>query len=100
MWQLPFEYHAFAEKWENITTAQLALRHDEVLAVNCFKLHYLLDESVMVDSPRKIVLNRIRSLNPKVKLQMDWLFFGSKDVDILFFALSFEVRQFVALVSH
>jgi hypothetical protein len=54
----------------------------------------------MVDSPRKIVLNRIRSLNPKVKLQMDWLFFGSKDVDILFFALSFEVRQFVALVSH
>jgi hypothetical protein len=66
MWRVPFEYHAFCEKWENISTAQLALRHDEVLAVKCFKLHYLLDESVMAESPRKIVLNRIRSLKPKV----------------------------------
>ncbi len=64
---MPFEYHAFAEKWETVTTAQLALRKDEVLAVNCFGLHNLLDESVMAESPRKIVLSRIQSLNPKVR---------------------------------
>ncbi len=64
---VPFEFHAIAEKWEAITPAHLLLRNDEVLAVNCaFRLRHLLDESVVAASPRDLVLNRIRSMNPKV----------------------------------
>jgi hypothetical protein len=66
-WGVPFEFHAIAEKWEAITPAHLLLRNDEVLAVNCaFRLRHLLDESVVAASPRDLVLNRIRSMNPKV----------------------------------
>lgn len=62
-----FEYHAIAGKWENITAAQLALRDDETLVVNSmFRLRNLLDETVMASSPRKMVLAKIHSLNPKV----------------------------------
>ncbi|CAK9278045.1 unnamed protein product [Sphagnum jensenii] len=64
---VPFEFHAIAEKWEAITPAHLLLRNDEVLAVNCaFRLRHLLDESVVAASPRDLVLNRIRSMNPKI----------------------------------
>ncbi|CAM6086950.1 unnamed protein product [Calypogeia fissa] len=63
------EFHAIAGKWENITAAQLQLRDDETLFVNCiFRLRNLLDETVMASSPRKMVLSRIHSLNPKVFL--------------------------------
>lgn len=62
-----FEYHAIAGKWETITAAQLALRDDETLIVNSmFRLRNLLDETVMASSPRKMVLSKIHSLNPKV----------------------------------
>lgn len=65
--QIPFEFHAIAEKWDAITPANLMLRDDEVLAVNClFRLRHLLDESVTAASPRNLLLSRIRSLNPKV----------------------------------
>lgn len=61
------EYHAIAGKWEHITPAQLALRDDETLVVNSmFRLRNLLDETVMASSPRKMVLSKIHSLNPKV----------------------------------
>lgn len=64
---VPFEFHAIAEKWEAITPTHLMLREDEVLAVNCmYRLHHLLDEQVTAASPRTLVLNRIRSINPKV----------------------------------
>jgi hypothetical protein len=64
---VPFEFHAIAEKWEAITPANLLLREDEVLAVNClFRLRHLLDESVTAASPRNLLLSRIKSLNPKV----------------------------------
>lgn len=64
---VPFEFHAIAEKWEAITPTHLMLREDEVLAVNCmYRLHHLLDEQVTAASPRTLVLNRIRSVNPKV----------------------------------
>lgn len=64
---IPFEFHAIAEKWDAITPANLMLREDEVLAVNClFRLRHLLDESVTAASPRNLLLSRIRSLNPKV----------------------------------
>jgi hypothetical protein len=66
---VPFEYHAIAEKWEAITPAHLMLREDEVLAVNCmFRLRHTLDETVTAASPRETLLNRIRSMNPKVCL--------------------------------
>ncbi|CAM6096385.1 unnamed protein product [Calypogeia fissa] len=61
------EFHALVGKWENITAAQLQLRDDETLVVNCmFRLRNLLDETVMASSSRKTVLSRIHSLNPKV----------------------------------
>lgn len=67
MWGVPFEYQALYGKWEGITPQQLNLRDDEVLAVTCqYRMHHLLDESVMATSPRKLVLNIIRSMNPKV----------------------------------
>ncbi|KAG0601879.1 hypothetical protein M758_11G144900 [Ceratodon purpureus] len=69
LWNVPFEFQALSEKWETITPAQLCLKHDEVLAVHCqYRLKNLLDESIMAASPRKIVLDRIRSMNPKVRI--------------------------------
>lgn len=67
LWGVPFEYQAVTDKWEAIMPQHLDLRDDEVLAVTCqYRLHHLLDESVMATSPRKLVLSRIRSMNPKV----------------------------------
>ncbi|EFJ08135.1 GRAS family protein [Selaginella moellendorffii] len=68
---VPFEFHAIATtKWEGVQPSTLFLRHDEVLIVSShFRLRHLLDESVMVDSPRKLVLSRIRSMKPKVFIQ-------------------------------
>lgn len=74
LWNVPFEFQALADKWESITPAQLMLKHDEVLAVNCqYRLRNLLDESIMAASPRKIVLDRIRSMNPKVRVSMKFI---------------------------
>jgi hypothetical protein len=64
---VPFDFHAIAEKWEAITPADLFLRSDEVLAVNCInRLHHLFDEYVVAASPRSLLLSRIQSMNPKV----------------------------------
>lgn len=69
LWEVPFEFNALADKWESITAVQLCLKEDEVLAVNCqYRLRNLLDESIMAASPRKVVLDRIRSMNPKVHI--------------------------------
>jgi hypothetical protein len=66
-WGVPLEYTTVVDNWENVTSAQLGLRHDEVLVVDCdFRNCHLLDESIMTTSPRKMVLDRIRSMNPKV----------------------------------
>ncbi len=66
-WGVPVEYATVVDNWENVTSAQLGLRHDEVLVVDCnFRNCHLLDESIMTTSPRKMVLDRIRSMNPKV----------------------------------
>ncbi len=66
-WGVPVEYTTVVDNWENVTSAQLGLRHDEVLVVDCdFRNCRLLDESIMTTSPRKMVLDRIRSMNPKV----------------------------------
>ncbi|KAH8957786.1 hypothetical protein BDL97_07G109100 [Sphagnum fallax] len=66
-YEVPFQYTAIADKWENITATQLALRPDEVLVVNvASKASNLLDESVMVVNARQMFLSKIRSMNPKV----------------------------------
>ncbi|KAL0303731.1 UNVERIFIED_CONTAM: Scarecrow-like protein 14 [Sesamum radiatum] len=65
--KVPFEFNAIAQKWETITLEDLKINTDELLVVNClFRFRNLLDETVMVNSPRNIVLNLIRKMNPAV----------------------------------
>ncbi|KAG6402127.1 hypothetical protein SASPL_139001 [Salvia splendens] len=64
---VPFEFHAIAQKWETIKLEDLKIQKDEMVAVSShFKLRDLLDETVVVNSPRDMVLNLIRETNPAV----------------------------------
>ncbi|KAI3994343.1 hypothetical protein MKX01_012600 [Papaver californicum] len=64
---VPFEYHAIAQKWETIQLEDLNIDKDELLVVNfLFRTRNLLDETVILDSPRNAVLNLIRKMNPDV----------------------------------
>ncbi|OAY38618.1 scarecrow-like protein 30 [Manihot esculenta] len=64
---VPFEFNAIAQKWDTIKIEDLKLDRDEVLVVNCvLRLRNLLDETVVVESPRNIVLNLIQKMNPDV----------------------------------
>ncbi|XP_068339129.1 uncharacterized protein [Pyrus communis] len=66
-YNVPFEYNGIAKKWEAIQYEELKVKRDEVLAVNClFRFKNLLDETVVVNSPRDAVLNLIRSMNPDI----------------------------------
>ncbi|EOY18043.1 Transcription factor GRAS - like 9 [Theobroma cacao] len=65
--KVPFEFHAIAQKWDTIQIEDLRIDSDEVLVVNCmYRLRNLLDETVVVESPRNKVLNLIRKMNPDV----------------------------------
>ncbi|XP_002533753.2 scarecrow-like protein 14 [Ricinus communis] len=65
--KVPFEYNAIAKKWETIQIDDLKLNHGEVVAVNClFRSKNLLDETVVVNSPRNAVLNLIRKMSPDI----------------------------------
>ncbi|KAI3470747.1 hypothetical protein Pfo_027410 [Paulownia fortunei] len=65
--KVPFEFNAIAQKWETIKLEDLKIDKDEVLAVNClYRFRNLLDETVIVNSPRNTVLNLIRKMNPAV----------------------------------
>lgn len=65
--KVPFQFNAIAQKWDTIQIEDLKLDQDEVLVVNCmYRLRNLLDETVVVDSPRDKVLNLIRKMNPDV----------------------------------
>ncbi|KAL3838405.1 hypothetical protein ACJIZ3_022996 [Penstemon smallii] len=65
--KVPFEFVAIARKWETIKLEELKIEKDEVLVVNClYRFRNLLDETVIVNSPRNIVLNLVRKLNPAV----------------------------------
>ncbi|XP_009764837.1 scarecrow-like protein 14 [Nicotiana tabacum] len=68
---VPFEYNAIAtQNWENIKIEDLKLASGETVAVNClFRLKNLLDETVVVDSPRDAVLSLIRKMNPDIFVQ-------------------------------
>lgn len=65
---VPFEYQAIAsQNWEAIKVEDLKIKSGEVLAVNSlFRFGRLLDETVMVDSPRDAVLKLIRKLKPNI----------------------------------
>ncbi|KAI0509817.1 hypothetical protein KFK09_010414 [Dendrobium nobile] len=64
---VPFQYNAIASKWETIRVEDLKIDEDEVLIVNClYRFRNLVDETVVVDSPRNKVLSTIRKANPDV----------------------------------
>lgn len=69
-YNVPFEYHAIAQKWETIKPGDLKLGSrddDEVVVVNCLcRFKNLLDETMVVDSPRNTVLNLIRRVKPDI----------------------------------
>lgn len=69
--KVPFEYNAIAtQNWENIKLEDLKLVSGETVAVNClFRFKNLLDETVMLDSPRDAVLGLIRKMNPDIFVQ-------------------------------
>lgn len=65
--KVPFEFHAIAQKWETIKLEDLKLDQNEVLAVTClYRFRNLLDETVVANSPRNIVLKLIRKMNPSI----------------------------------
>ena len=68
-YNVPFEYNAIAQKWETIKLEDLKIKKDEVVVVNCHKrFKNLLDETVVVNSPRDTVLKLIREANPSLFL--------------------------------
>ncbi|KAK6933164.1 Transcription factor GRAS [Dillenia turbinata] len=63
--KVPFEFNAIAQKWETINIEDLNFDSNEVLVVNClFRFRNLLDETVVVESPRNKVLNLIKEMKP------------------------------------
>ncbi|KAL5733204.1 hypothetical protein ACOSQ2_032896 [Xanthoceras sorbifolium] len=68
--KVQFTFNAIAQKWDTIQIEDLKIDSDEVLVVNClYRFRYLLDETVVVESPRNTVLNLIRKMNPDVFIQ-------------------------------
>ncbi|KAG5253735.1 scarecrow protein [Salix suchowensis] len=66
-YNVPFEYNAIAQKWDTIQIDDLKINRDEVLAVNClFRFKNLLDETVVVNSPRNAVLTLISKTKPDI----------------------------------
>lgn len=64
---VPFEFQAIASRYEAVQIEDLHIEKDELLIVNCmFKFKTLMDESVVAESPRNMVLNTIRKMNPHV----------------------------------
>ncbi|CAN6348155.1 unnamed protein product [Urochloa humidicola] len=63
---VPFKYQVIAaSKMETICAEDLNLDPEEVLIVNClYQFKNLMDESVLIESPRDIVLNNIRKMKP------------------------------------
>ncbi|CAN6356628.1 unnamed protein product [Urochloa humidicola] len=63
---VPFKYQVIAaSKMESIRAEDLNLDPEEVLIVNClYQFKNLMDESVLIESPRDIVLNNIRKMKP------------------------------------
>lgn len=66
-YNVPFEYHAIAKKWETIQLEDLKIERNEPLVVNClYRSHNLFDESVEEHSPRDAFLSLVRKINPDI----------------------------------
>ncbi|XWS53112.1 hypothetical protein CRYUN_Cryun11dG0129800 [Craigia yunnanensis] len=62
---VPFEYNAIAKRWEYIRVEDLKIERDELIVVNyMYRLRNLPDDSVVLNSPRNIVLKLIKRINP------------------------------------
>uniref|UniRef100_A0ACD5WGR0 Uncharacterized protein n=1 Tax=Avena sativa TaxID=4498 RepID=A0ACD5WGR0_AVESA len=62
---IPFKFHGIASQFEAVQVEDLNIEKDEILIVNCmFRFKTLMDESVVAESPRNMVLNTIRKMNP------------------------------------
>ncbi|KAL3518171.1 hypothetical protein ACH5RR_020760 [Cinchona calisaya] len=62
---VPFEFNAVAKRWDIITKEDLVIDKDEMLVVNClYRLRNVPDETVVQSSPRDIVMNLIKKINP------------------------------------
>ncbi|GLT89572.1 hypothetical protein SLE2022_075500 [Rubroshorea leprosula] len=65
--KVPFEFTAIVKKWDAIKVEELKIYRDEVIVVNClYRAENLLDESAAENSPRTIVFNLIRQINPDI----------------------------------
>ncbi|XVF20031.1 hypothetical protein REPUB_Repub11eG0163000 [Reevesia pubescens] len=62
---VPFEYNAIAKRWESIRVEDLKIERDELIVVNCmYRLRNLPDDSLILKSPRNMVLKLIKGINP------------------------------------
>lgn len=60
-----FEYHGIAKKWETITLEDLKIDRGETIVVNClYRLRQVPDETAEGISPRDCVLNLINRIKP------------------------------------
>ncbi|XP_044461538.1 scarecrow-like protein 33 [Mangifera indica] len=67
---VPFEFNAIAQKWDTIQLEDLKIESGEVLVVNSlYRLKNMLDETVIAEAPRDIVLKLIRKIHPDVFIQ-------------------------------
>ncbi|RDX82070.1 Scarecrow-like protein 14, partial [Mucuna pruriens] len=65
--KVPFEFNAIGQKWETIKIEDLKIEENELLVVNSmFRFQNLLDETVVLNSPRDAVLSLIRQANPTI----------------------------------
>ncbi|XP_050901067.1 scarecrow-like protein 14 [Lathyrus oleraceus] len=64
---VPFEFNAIAQKWETIKVEDLKIQKNELLVANCIcRFKNLLDETVVLNSPRDAVLKLIRNSKPNI----------------------------------
>ncbi|XP_057952967.1 scarecrow-like protein 14 [Malania oleifera] len=65
---IPFEYNDIDKKWDTIQIEDLKIDKDEVIAVNYLYQfdNHLPDDTVAPNSPRNIVLNLIKKMNPNI----------------------------------
>ncbi|GFP91527.1 scarecrow-like protein 9, partial [Phtheirospermum japonicum] len=64
---VPFEFNAIAQKWETIKVEDLKVEMGEFVVVHClYRAGNLPDEAGVEESPRNMVLNLIRKINPDI----------------------------------
>ncbi|KAG5238236.1 scarecrow protein [Salix suchowensis] len=64
---VPFEYNARSQKWENVQLEDLKIDRDEVTVVSSlYRFRRLLDETVVLNGHRDAVISLIKRINPAV----------------------------------